>query len=84
MKRIPLALLLLSGITATASGQNSGDLDARFHVVISYEVRPGIVMTPKYASDGQVCEMVIEKHHKTDSGHKFRRFAVERSDQRAC
>jgi hypothetical protein len=71
MKKFSLVVLLLLGITVTAAGQTSAELSAKFHPVISYEVRPGIVMTPKYASDGQVCEMVLERRHKTETSINF-------------
>src|SRR5271157_5722178 len=33
---------------------------ARYPVVEAYEVRPGIIMMPRYGSDGQVCEIGLE------------------------
>jgi hypothetical protein len=60
-------VFLLLGIPAIAWGQTSADLSMKYHQVTSYELRPSIVMTPKYAADGQVCEMDIERRHKTDT-----------------
>jgi hypothetical protein len=40
---------------------------AKYKAVETYEVRPGILMMPKYAGDGQVCEIVIERHHYANS-----------------
>ena len=51
--------------------QSSHDLQSRFPRVVSYEVRPGVLMTPRYAADGQVCEMVVEKRHQKDRGVDF-------------
>jgi len=49
--------------------QTAEDLTVRYRTPINaYEVRPGILMTVKYGTDGQVCEMVVERRHTTDSG----------------
>jgi hypothetical protein len=52
-------------------GQSSGDLAAKYHQITSYELRPSVLLTPKYSADGQVCEMVLEKRQKTDTGIVF-------------
>jgi hypothetical protein len=44
-------------------GQTSRQLAARYPLVPAYELRPGILMTAKYASDGQLCEAVLETRH---------------------
>jgi hypothetical protein len=36
---------------------------SRFKRVEAYEVRPGIVALPRYAADGQICEIALEKLH---------------------
>jgi hypothetical protein len=36
---------------------------SKYQRVEAYEVRPGILMTPRYAADGQVCEVAIQKDH---------------------
>jgi len=59
-----LSLCCLIGV-ASASGQTSTELASKYSQVAAYEIRPGILMTAKYADDGQVCEMVIEKRHET-------------------
>jgi len=64
-------VLLTLGIAAVALGQTSADLSAKYRQVTSYELRPDIVMTPKYAADGQVCEMVLERRQKTETGIIF-------------
>jgi hypothetical protein len=35
----------------------------KYKAVETYEVRPGILMLPNYASDGQVCRIELEKRH---------------------
>lgn len=34
---------------------------AKYQAVEAYEVRPGILMMPKYSENGQICEMGLEK-----------------------
>jgi hypothetical protein len=36
---------------------------AKYRTVEAYEIRPGILMMPRYSSDGQVCEIGLEKLH---------------------
>jgi hypothetical protein len=64
-------MFLLLGFPAIAQGQTSADLSMKYHQVTSYELRPGVIMTPRFAPNGQVCEMDIEKRHKTDTGIYF-------------
>ena len=52
-------------LVVAAGGQTSDKLSVKYPLVQAYEVRPGILMTPKYAEDGQVCEMIVEKRHQT-------------------
>jgi hypothetical protein len=55
--------LILVALTVAASGQTATDLAGKYHPVSAYELRPGILMTAKYAADGQICEAVIETRH---------------------
>jgi len=48
---------------ADANGQTAADLGTKYHHHEVYEVEPGVQMTPKFASDGQVCEMQVEQSH---------------------
>lgn len=65
------AFFLVLGVAPSALGQTSADLSAKYRRVTSYEVRPGILMTPRYTADGLVCEMVVERRHKTETGIRF-------------
>ena len=56
------ALTILT-VAVAAWGQTAADLAAKYPSVSAYEVRPGILMTAKYAADGQICEMVLEPRH---------------------
>jgi hypothetical protein len=63
MVRLLLASCMTIVAAVTVLGQSSDELAAKYPVVSAYQVRPGILMTAKYADDGQVCEMTIEKRH---------------------
>lgn len=49
-----IVLFLTLGIAAW--GQRSAELSAKYRQVTSYELRPTVVMTRKYAADGQACD----------------------------
>ncbi|MGO9130071.1 MAG: hypothetical protein ACLQIS_10100 [Bryobacteraceae bacterium] len=36
---------------------------AKYQAIEAYEIRPGILMMPRYSSDGEVCEIGLEKLH---------------------
>ena len=59
-------LTLLCGLQA-AFGQTSADLSTKYRQVVSYLLRPTVIMTPRFAVDGQVCEMAIERRQNTDT-----------------
>jgi len=65
------AFLLMMGVGAVALAQAPADLSAKYRQLTSYELRPTAVMTPRFAADGQVCEMVIERRQNTDTGIVF-------------
>lgn len=65
--------VLLASVPTVA--QSSSDFEQKYgkranHLVqrVGYEVRPGIIMTASFASDEQVCEVVIEPKRVTESG----------------
>lgn len=60
---IKLIVTLCFAIGIPACAQTSNGLAAKYPVVVGYEVRPGILMTARYAEDGNVCEMILEKRH---------------------
>ena len=64
---IKICILLLA-LVATAFGQTSADLSARYSQITAYQVRSDVQMTARFSGDGQVCEMTLEKKAKTDSG----------------
>lgn len=60
--------ILLLIVAATAWAQTSTDLSAKFPKITAYKIRPDVLMTARFAADGQVCEMTLEKRANTDSG----------------
>jgi serine protease inhibitor ecotin len=49
--------VLAACIPCTAAAQNQRQLEQKYPKVNAYVVRPNILLTAQYASDGQVCEM---------------------------
>jgi hypothetical protein len=45
--------------------QTPSELRARYPLVESYAVRPDVLLTAKFAVDGQPCELTMEKRHNT-------------------
>jgi hypothetical protein len=39
------------------------DRFSKYKAVETYEVRPGILMMPRYTADGQICEIGLERRH---------------------
>lgn len=39
------------------------DQFSKYRAVDAYEIRPGILMMPRYSADGQVCEIGLERRH---------------------
>ena len=59
-----LIILAMSVIACVALAANHADgRFARYKAVKAYEIRPGILMIPSYAPDGQLCELGLEKLH---------------------
>jgi hypothetical protein len=63
--------ILLLALAVAALGQTSADLRAKYPNVIAYRVRPHVLMTARFAADGQVCEMTMEKGQRTDTSIPF-------------
>jgi hypothetical protein len=63
--------ILLLALAVAALGQTSADLSAKYPNVIAYRVRPHVLMTARFAADGQVCKMTLEKGERTDTSIPF-------------
>ena len=58
----------LAGLACTTmllllAATSQSDKYSKYKAVEAYEVRPGILMMPRYSSDGQVCEIGLERRH---------------------
>ena len=58
---VGIALFALSVPTITA--QTESQIEQHYPRLKTYAVRPDMTLIAKYASDGQVCEMVLEPRH---------------------
>ena len=65
-----LGLTVIIGFCSlSAGGQTATELTAKYGSAHdSYEVRPGVFMTVKFAPDGRACQQSIEKRHVRASG----------------
>jgi hypothetical protein len=61
MLKLAGAALALTALFLLPKPQS--EMFSRYKSVETYEIRPGILMMPKYAEDGRVCEVTLEKHH---------------------
>jgi hypothetical protein len=69
MNKSALVLLLVFGFATPSRSQSTAELSAKYPVVTSFEIRPGILMTPKYTDEGKICRMSFERQHATRSGN---------------
>lgn len=57
---LPQIVLVLVLIAGTVAAQNSAELQFKYGPPLdAFVIRPGLLMTAKYAADGKVCEMYI-------------------------
>ncbi len=61
-----IAMFYASCLPAFLLGQSNGGF-RQYRSVESYEIRPGILITPVYSAEGEVCELSIEKRHYSNS-----------------
>jgi hypothetical protein len=54
---------LACAVIVLLAARPQSDKFARYKTIEAYEIRPGILMMPRYSADGQVCEIGIERHH---------------------
>jgi len=54
---------VLSLIVIGGTVHSPQEFRSRYHLVESYEIRPGVLATPTYAESGMLCEVSIEKRH---------------------
>ena len=61
MSRLMGLVCIMASLLLFAGAQ--GGKFSKYRAVEAYEIRPGILMVPKHTSDGQACEIVLERHH---------------------
>jgi hypothetical protein len=62
MHKLMLILSVVLGAAVPSRSQSASDLKAKYPAIAAYEIRPGIMLAPSYTSEGQVCEVVFERH----------------------
>src|SRR5271154_3302293 len=60
---LKLIVLAFAAVLLLAAANPEHDKFAKYKSVEAYEIRPGILMMPRYSSDGQVCQIGLEKLH---------------------
>ncbi len=63
MSKLLIAICVVLPLVAGASAQTASQLAQKYAHHEVYEVRPGVQMTAKFASNGLVCEMRLEQAH---------------------
>lgn len=60
--------LALVGVLLLFSPSPQGSRFSKYKAVEAYQIRPGILMMPRYSDDGQVCEIGLQvEHYSTES-----------------
>jgi len=59
MSKLPYLACIAGLLLLGAKPQN--EMFAKYKAVEAYEIRPGVLAMPRYAEDGQVCEIGIER-----------------------
>jgi hypothetical protein len=55
--------LALAAVLLPTAANPAHEKFAKYKAIEAYEIRPGVLMMPRYSSDGQVCEIGLEKLH---------------------
>jgi len=63
MTRCLFGPLLAPFLAALTYAQTAYDLAGKYKKLETYEVRPGILVTATFGTDGQACQMTIQKNH---------------------
>ena len=66
MPRLIGVVWIAALLVPSASAQK--DLFSKYKAVEAYEIRPGILMIPRYADDGKVCEIGLQPLRYTPDG----------------
>ncbi len=60
-------IIVVSSLVVEAQG-TQGKMFSRYKAIEAYEVRPGILLVPRFTSDGQVCEIGLQRLLYTPGG----------------
>lgn len=60
-----VVVLTGSSMLMFLAAKPQSDKFSKYKTVEAYEIRPGILMMPRYAEDGQVCEIGLQRRHYT-------------------
>src|SRR5579859_3843202 len=61
-----LAGVVMFLLFSVFSVKPQNDRFVKYKAVEAYEIRPGILMMPRYSDEGQVCSIEIERRHYAD------------------
>jgi hypothetical protein len=67
------------GLLMSISANSQSNRFSHYKPVETYEVRPGILMMPRYSKEGQVCEITLQKQLYTPDGF-FSDSTLERAE----
>jgi hypothetical protein len=63
LSAVSVMALVSSAVNTSVAGTQTEEQFKRYKAVEAYEIRPGVLMMPRYDSTGQVCEIGLEKLH---------------------
>jgi hypothetical protein len=63
MKRVIFPLGFVLATFCLAQSPHKNKILAHFKAIEAYEVRPGILLQPRYTAEGQICEIGLERLH---------------------
>jgi|HubBroStandDraft_5_1064220.scaffolds.fasta_scaffold28125_1 hypothetical protein len=61
VRRFAMLCLTMSLSCIWSSGQEGGQLGARFKKLTAFEIQPGVLALATFSIDGSVCRLKIEK-----------------------
>jgi hypothetical protein len=68
---------IMLSLAGAVGSQSPSDLGRKYHTVVFFEIRPGVVMTPKFTAGGEVCQMTVQKLAETQDGNLADNFFTE-------
>ena len=81
MIKSQVTFLLVLTAVSLMHAQSLDDLAAKYKKVTVYQVRPGVLMTARFAGDGRVCEMVLRKDHYPSENKADLTYTISKKDR---